>query len=83
MVSIIVSLTAELIQSQIGRAFDVDDILLNVVGAIFGFMFYISVQAIKNHLPRVLQNNVFYNIIAILVLLAIIFLFGSIWGIKI
>lgn len=82
-VSIIASLTAELIQSQIGRAFDVDDIILNVVGAILGFMFYISIQAIKNHLPRVLQNNVFYNIIAILVLLAIIFLFGSIWGIRI
>lgn len=82
-VSVIVSLTAEIIQSQIGRAFDVDDILLNVIGSIVGFMIYISIQAIKNHLPRVLQNNIFYNIIAILVLLAIIFLFGSIWGIRI
>lgn len=82
-VSFIVSLTAEIIQSQIGRAFDVDDILLNVIGSIVGFMIYISIQAIKNHLPHVLQNNIFYNIIAILVLLFIIVLFGSIWGIRI
>ena len=51
-VSILISLTAELIQYKIGRAFDVDDIILNVVGAIIGFMCYISVIAIKHHLPK-------------------------------
>lgn len=82
-ISIIISLTAELIQFKIGRAFDVDDIILNVLGAIIGFMCYISIHAIKNHLPNFLQNNIFYNIIAILVFIAIIVLFGSIWGIII
>lgn len=82
-VSILISLTAELIQFKIGRAFDIDDIILNVIGSIIGFMVYISIRAIKNHLPRFLQNNIFYNLLAILVLIAIIFLFGSIWGIRI
>lgn len=80
--SILISLTAELIQYKIGRAFDVDDIILNVLGAILGFMCYISIRAIKNHLPKFLQNNIFYNLLAILVIIAIIFLFGSIWGLN-
>lgn len=81
LVTVIISLTAELIQYRIGRAFDIDDIILNVAGGTIGFMIYISIQAIKNHLPNFLRNNVFYNIIAFLFLLVILVLFGSIWGI--
>ena len=80
-ISAIISLTAELIQYKIGRAFDIDDVLLNVSGAIIGFMLYVSIQAIKRHLPKTLQNNIFYNILAIIVLLLIVLVFGSIWGI--
>lgn len=82
LVSIIISLTAELIQFKIGRAFDIDDIILNVIGAIIGFMFYISIRAIKNHLPGILQNNFFYNFIAIIVIIIMVFMFGSIWGLQ-
>lgn len=80
-VSAIISLTAELIQYKIGRAFDIDDILLNVTGAIIGFIIYILIQEIKKHLPKILQNNIFYNILSILVILIIVIVFGSIWGI--
>lgn len=80
-VSAIISLTAEIIQYKIGRAFDIDDILLNVTGAIIGFITYISIQEIKKHLPKILQNNIFYNIVSILVILLIVVVFGSIWGI--
>ena len=82
-ISILISLTAELIQYKIGRAFDVDDIILNVLGSVIGFMIYISIQAIKNHLPRVLQANWFYNVLSVIFFIALIILFGSIWGIKI
>jgi len=81
--AILISLTAELIQYKIGRAFDVDDIILNLLGAIIGFMVYISFQAIKNHLPKALQANWFYNLLAVLVLVGLIFMFGSIWGVRI
>ncbi len=82
LVSTIISLTAELIQFKIGRAFDIDDIILNVIGAIMGFMVYISIRAIKNHLPSLLQNNIFYNLIAIIIIIAMVFMFGSIWGLQ-
>ncbi len=81
-VSILISLTAELIQFKIGRAFDVDDIILNVLGAIMGFMCYISVRAIKLHLPKFLQNDIFYNVLAIIVIIIMLILFGNIWGIR-
>lgn len=80
LVSILISLTAELIQFKIGRAFDIDDIILNVLGAIMGFMVYISVRAVKNHLPDFLRNNIFYNFLAIIVIIILIVLFGNIWG---
>lgn len=80
-ISTIISLTAELIQYKIGRAFDIDDVLLNVTGAIIGYFGYTTIQQIKHKLPNALQNNIFYNILAILVILIIIILFGSIWGI--
>lgn len=75
-------MTAEFIQYYIGRAFDVDDIILNVLGSIIGFMIYISLKAIKNHLPSFLQNNIFYNILAILVLIIVVLIFCNIWGVK-
>ncbi len=81
-VSIITSLTAELIQYKIGRAFDIDDIILNFIGAIIGFMVFLSIKKIKRKLPSFLQNNIFYNILAVIVLIIIIFAFSSIWGFK-
>lgn len=65
-VSIISSLIVELVQFKIGRSFDVDDILLNVAGAIVGFLLYIALCAIKNHLPKFLQKDSVYNIICII-----------------
>ena len=71
-VSAIISLTAEIIQYKIGRAFDIDDILLNATGAIIGYALYYIIQKLKTRLPASLQNNIFYNILAIIVILIII-----------
>ena len=38
--TLIVAVVIELIQLKIGRAFDVDDIILNMVGSIIGYFFY-------------------------------------------
>ena len=37
--SIIISVVIELIQLKIGRAFDIDDILLNIIGSMIGYYF--------------------------------------------
>ncbi len=81
-VSTIISLTAELIQYKIGRAFDIDDIILNVTGAIIGYLIYEGIKGMKRNLPGILKNNLFYNILAIIVLIIMIVLFGNIWGLS-
>lgn len=68
-ISVITSLTIELVQLQIGRSFDIDDILLNVVGSIMGFLLFIGLTAIKKHLPRFFQSDLFYNVLCIVLFL--------------
>jgi len=66
-ISIISSLTVEFVQLQIGRSFDIDDILLNVVGSIIGFLIYVSLNAIRKHLPKFFQSDLFYNILCLVI----------------
>jgi glycopeptide antibiotics resistance protein len=73
LVSGLSSLVIEVVQHFIGRSFDVDDIILNIVGGIVGFLLYTALNAIRNHLPKPLRKDWFLNIlsIAVLVLVAI------------
>lgn len=80
-VSIISSLTVEIVQLQIGRSFDIDDIILNVSGAIIGFLLYIGLCAIKKHLPKFLQRDFVYNIICIMFTVLIVLYFLKLMGI--
>ncbi len=79
-ISAISSLTVELVQLQIGRSFDIDDILLNVVGAISGFLLYIALNAIKKHMPKILQSDLIYNIICIILCIIFLLYFSKIIG---
>lgn len=69
--SILVSLTIEVVQKYIGRSFDVDDIILNVVGGILGFLVYIGLDAIRKKLPNIFQKDGFYNFLSILLVIII------------
>ena len=73
-------MTAEFIQYKIGRTFDVDDILLNVIGAVIGYFGYILVHKIENILPNFLKNEIFYNFLAVVVLVIIGFFMSRMWG---
>ena len=78
-ITFIRSTTIEVVQRFIGRSFDVDDIILNVVGGIIGFLLFIGLDAIRKKLPKIFQNDLFYNILAIVLLvLIIIYLFGTV-----
>ena len=73
-VSLITSATVEFVQLQIGRSFDIDDIILNVLGAILGFLLHVGLSAIKHHLPAFMQKDFIYNLICIIIIGAIVFL---------
>ena len=78
--SLLVSCTIEFTQLLIGRVFDVDDIILNVLGGLFGYFIYRFVYFVRDHLPKVLKNNIFYNIIVVIILSCIFYYIYTILG---
>jgi len=79
-VSLITSTTVEFVQLQIGRSFDIDDIILNTIGAIIGFLVYIGLTAIKKHLPAFLQKDFIYNLICFIIIAIIVFIIINKFG---
>ena len=41
-----ISLVIEVIQLQIGRAFDVDDVILNIIGGLIGYFIYVLINKV-------------------------------------
>lgn len=71
--SAIASFTVEFVQLQIGRAFDIDDVILNIIGGICGFLIYICLNAIKKHLPGIFQRDIIYNILCVIITIAVVY----------
>lgn len=67
-VTLVTSTTVECVQHYIGRSFDIDDILLNVVGAIIGYLLFVGLNAIEKKLPRFMQGDTFKNIVCLVLL---------------
>lgn len=74
--TMLVSLTIELVQLNIGRTFDIDDIILNTFGGMFGYFLYRLMEHIKVKLPKIFKTDGFINFAVIIILIiAIIYLF--------
>ena len=84
--TIIATTTIETVQYYIGRVFDIDDIILNVLGSIIGFLVFVGLDAIRSKL-KILRNDTVLDIIIIFILALIIIysfninIFGIVWGI--
>ena len=70
--TLIASISIEIVQMIIGRVFDVDDILLNIIGGILGYLMYKLFHIIKSRLPNACRNEWFLNIVSVLVLIGLI-----------
>lgn len=68
---LLVSCTIEITQLIIGRVFDVDDIILNLIGGMIGYGIYKLVYVVRDKLPKFLKNQIFYNIIVIAIVILI------------
>ena len=73
LLTFLVSITIELTQLGIGRVFDIDDILLNLIGGLLGFLLFHISYKIKLKLPDLLQKQFIYNIIMVFILIMIVF----------
>lgn len=72
--TIILTCTIETVQYYIGRVFDIDDIILNVIGGIIGFLLYVVVDVLQSKIPG-LKNNSILNLL-IIVIIVIIVIYG-------
>ena len=75
--TMIISITIEIVQLNIGRTFDIDDVILNTCGGTIGFIIYNISENINKYLPKIFKTDGFINFIVIVILLlVIIFLFN-------
>ena len=70
------SVIVEVTQSLIGRVFDIDDIILNIIGGVIGYGIYAIIIRIGDSIPKVFRSNWFLNMLSILL---VILLTGYIW----
>ncbi len=68
----ILSFTIEFTQLCIGRVFDVDDIILNILGGMVGFYLFYYLNSIREKFPKILKKNWFYNIIVVVFLIIMV-----------
>lgn len=82
-ISLIVSSTVEFVQLNIGRSFDVDDIILNIFGCILGYLIYIGFTAIKNHLPKAFQKDGIWNILCVIIIVLLFIYILRVMGVVV
>ena len=71
-ITLIVSACAEGIQYYIGRVFDVDDIILNVLGGFLGYLIFVAISAVKGRLPRFMRSDEFLNVVVVIIIILLI-----------
>lgn len=70
--TVIASVSIEIVQMKIGRVFDVDDILLNIIGGYLGYLLYALLRKVAEHIPEFFKSDLVLNVIAIFLLICCI-----------
>ena len=69
---LIASISIEVVQLIIGRVFDVDDIILNILGGLMGYGLYTIIRRIGEKLPSFTRREWFLNTLSIIILIGLI-----------
>lgn len=77
--SLMASVTIELVQLAIGRVFDVDDIILNTMGGFLGGLIYYFLNKVKLKAPKFCQKEWFLNVVTIIAFCCVV---AVIWRVK-
>jgi len=65
----ILSLSVECVQLLIGRCFDIDDILLNLIGGMFGYFIYRILEKITDKMSRQTISTILFTAIIVLIII--------------
>ncbi len=81
-ITFITSFSIETIQSAIGRSFDIDDVILNITGGLIGYFLYaLTSKLLKKHSIKI-KNSILINVISIIVMLILIYIIFSLYGVS-
>ena len=69
---LIASISIEVVQLLIGRVFDVDDIILNILGGLMGYGIYFILKRIGERLPNFVRKEWFLNVLSVVILIGLI-----------
>ena len=69
LLTLIASISIESVQMVIGRVFDIDDIILNLLGGLSGYGFYYILSQVGNSLPSIFKAEWFLNLLSIVLLI--------------
>ncbi len=72
LITMFTSIVIEVTQKMIGRIFDIDDILLNILGGLLGYLSYYVLNKIRSRLPEVMKKEGFLNCVAIVIVVVFI-----------
>ena len=72
--SILISSSIEFAQYKIGRTLDIDDVILNTIGAMFGFFLYKLWYKITLKMPNILKSQILLDFLSLMFIFAIIYL---------
>lgn len=72
MVSLLVAGLTEGLQYYMGRGFNIDIVVFNVLGGFIGYLLYVGLMAIKGKLPKFMKSDAFINIVVILLIILVV-----------
>ncbi len=81
LITLITSLSIEVIQSIIGRSFDIDDIILNVLGGVTGYFLYKISSLIVKKFSIKIKNNIVVNLLFIVIIIVLIYVVFLLYGV--
>ncbi|MDD2208283.1 MAG: VanZ family protein [Bacilli bacterium] len=81
LVIFITSFSIEIIQSMIGRSFDIDDIILNLIGGYLGYVIYVLSGKVLKYYSVKLRNNILLNVILFIVILILAYIIFTLYGV--
>lgn len=76
LLSLFVSVIVEIIQYRIGRVFDVDDIILNVVGGAIGYLAYRTGEYLLSTKGLKLKKELVCNILTVIIIICTVLYLG-------
>ena len=81
-VTLLSSGVIETVQYFIGRCFDIDDIILNVIGGVCGYVIFLITKKLLRKYPDALKNNLLLNLLGVITIVVLVVIILNLYGVR-